>query len=73
MKLFFQTLDKVEWSDAGIYSCLAKEVGSDGLPTRQDIILDIYGKKTTVFKAAILEFSMTVSFLCENVRMGSQA
>lgn len=36
------TLDKVEWSDAGIYSCLAKEVGSDGLPTRQDIILDIY-------------------------------
>ena len=46
---FFQTLDKVEWSDAGIYSCLAKEVGSDGLPTRQDIILDIYGKKTTVF------------------------
>ena len=46
MKLFFQTLDKVEWSDAGIYSCLAKEVGSDGLPTRQDIILDIYGKST---------------------------
>lgn len=42
--VFFQTLDKVEWSDAGIYSCLAKEVGSDGLPTRQDIILDIYGK-----------------------------
>ena len=30
-------------------------------------------RKTTVFKAAILEFSMTVSFLCENVRMGSQA
>ena len=44
--VFFQTLDKVEWSDAGIYSCLAKEVGSDGLPTRQDIILDIYGKST---------------------------
>ena len=53
ISIFLQTLDKVEWSDAGIYSCLAKEVGSDGQPTRQDIILDIYGKKTTVFKAIL--------------------
>ena len=37
-------LDKVTWSDEGIYSCLAKEVGSDDDPTKQDIILDIYGK-----------------------------
>ena len=36
-------LDKVTWSDEGIYSCLAKEVGSDDDPTKQDIILDIYG------------------------------
>ena len=39
----------MEWSDAGIYSCLAKEVGSDGQPTRQDIILDIYGKTFKLF------------------------
>ena len=36
-------LDKVTWSDEGIYSCLAKEVGSDDDPTKQDIILYIYG------------------------------
>jgi len=35
-------LDKVTWSDEGIYSCLAKEVGSKDDPTKQDIILDIY-------------------------------
>ena len=37
-------LDKVTWNDEGIYSCLAKEVGSEDDPTKQDIILDIYGK-----------------------------
>ena len=37
-------LDKVTWSDEGIYSCLAKEVGSEDDPTKQDIILDIYGE-----------------------------
>ena len=37
-------LDKVTWSDEGIYSCLAKEVGSKDDPTKQDIILDIYGE-----------------------------
>ena len=37
-------LDKVTWSDEGIYSCLAKEVGSNDDPTKQDIILDIYGE-----------------------------
>ena len=38
-------LDKVTWSDEGIYSCLAKEVGSKDDPTKQDIILNIYGEQ----------------------------
>lgn len=37
-------LDKVRWEDEGIYSCLAKQVGSQDDPTKQDINLDIFGK-----------------------------
>lgn len=37
------TLDKVKWKDEGIYTCLAKEVGSSDDPTKQDIILEIFG------------------------------
>ena len=42
-------LDKVDWKDEGIYSCLAKEVGSEDDPTKQDIMLDIYGEYIFVF------------------------
>ena len=38
------TLDKVQWEDEGIYSCLAKQVASKDEPTKQEIILEIFGK-----------------------------
>ena len=38
------TLDKVQWADEGIYSCLAKQVASEDEPTKQEIILEIFGK-----------------------------
>ena len=37
-------LDKVKWTDEGIYTCLARQIASDDLPTKQDINLDIFGK-----------------------------
>ena len=38
------TLDRVQWVDEGIYSCLAKQVESNDEPTKQEIILEIFGK-----------------------------
>ena len=42
-------LDKVQWQDEGVYTCLAKQVGSNDPPTKQDITLDIYGKTFLYF------------------------
>ena len=50
-------LDKVTWNDEGIYSCLAKEVGSKDEPTKQDIILDIYGEWYLSYFFYYLSFS----------------
>ncbi len=42
------SISSVEWSDAGIYSCVAVEVGDDGMPrgppSKQNIQLDVLGR-----------------------------
>ena len=43
------SIASVSWSDGGVYSCVAKEVGGEEgaeTPTKQNILLDILGKKT---------------------------
>ena len=64
-------LDKVTWSDEGIYSCLAKEVGSKDDPTKQDIILDIYGEynKFCLFYTLSLIYDSKVSS-CYRLKQG---
>ena len=39
-------ISAVEWEDAGVYSCVAKEMGKDASdgPTKQNIALNILGK-----------------------------
>jgi hypothetical protein len=46
------TLATVTWADEGIYSCVAKEVGSTDEPTMQEIILEIYGMKLSLLNIA---------------------
>ena len=56
------TLDRVQWVDEGIYSCLAKQVESNDEPTKQEIILEIFGK--------FLFFYFKQEIVCRDSRKG---